>query len=492
MTNLSFDSAADLVKAIKRRKIRSTELLEHYIERMERFNPKINAIVATDLDNARKRSRKADDALDRGEDWGVLHGLPMTTKDSYEVKGMPCTSGSPDLKGYQPAETALVVKKLVDQGAIIFGKTNLPLFGGDLQSYNEVYGQTNNPWNLERVPGGSSGGSAAALAAGLTGLELGSDIGGSIRNPSHFCGVFGHKPTFDIVPLKGHIPPPPGTLPGKYTSSTDLLVGGPMARSAKDLVLVMDLITAPKCPLDRAWKINLPPARGKSLADFKIGVWLDDQTYPTDANVLDCLQKAVDELAKAGARIEYKRPDIDFAQSHAVFTQLLQSATSAGLPDKVFDRMLGKATNLSPEAHGDRALSVRGIALLHRDWIRLNYVRTRVRETWANFFKTYDILLCPAVPVTAFPHDHTADFFARKLKVNGEARSYFDTTIAWAGLTGLAYLPSTIAPVGTARDGLPVGLQIVAPYLEDRTSLHFAGLVEKVIGGFIPPPEFVH
>ena len=490
MTDLSFDAAVDLVNAIKSRKIRSTDLLEHYIERMERFNPQINAIVAIDLDNARKQSRKADEALDRGEDWGVLHGLPMTIKDSYEVKGMPCTAGSPDLKDYQPAENALVVEKLVNEGAIIFGKTNLPLFGGDLQSYNEVYGQTNNPWNLERVPGGSSGGAAAALAAGLTGLEMGSDIGGSIRNPSHFCGVFGHKPTFGIVPLMGHIPPLPGTFPGEYITNIDLLVAGPMARSAKDLELVMDLITAPKCPMNTAWKINLPPARGKDLQDFKIGVWLDDQSYPTDANVLDCLQNAVDELANAGAHIEDKRPDIDFTRSHAVFTQLLQAATSAGLPNKVFDRMLDEASNLSMAARGDSALSVKGITLLHRDWIRLNYARTMMRETWANFFKAYDILLCPAVSITAFPHDHTDDFFARNLEVNGEARSYFDTTIAWAGLTGMVYLPSTIAPVGPARDGLPVGLQIVAPYLEDRTSLHFAGLVEEVIGGFKPPSEF--
>jgi amidase len=490
MTDLSFDAAVDLVKAIKSRKIRSTELLEHYIERMERFNPKINAIVATDLDNARQRSRKADEALDRGEDWGVLHGLPMTIKDSYEVKGMPCTSGSPDLKDYQPAESAFVVKQLVSQGAIIFGKTNLPLFGGDLQSYNKVYGQTNNPWNLARVPGGSSGGSAAALAAGLTGLEMGSDIGGSIRNPSHFCGVFGHKPTFGIVPLMGHIPPLPGTYPGEYSTNIDLLVAGPMARSAKDLELVMDLITAPKSPQKTAWKINLPPARGKSLTDFKIGVWLDDQTYPTDANVLDCLQEAVDELANAGARIENIKPDIDLDQSHAVFTQLLQAATSAGLPDKVFDRMLDKAANLSTGAHGARDLTAKGITLRHRDWIRLNHARTMMRETWANFFKAYDILLCPTVSVTAFPHDHTHDFFARRLEVNGKARSYFDTTIAWAGLTGMAYLPSTIAPVGPARDGLPVGLQIVAPYLEDRTSLHFAGLVEAVMGGFKPSSEF--
>ena len=376
MTDIAFQSATDLVNAIKRRKIKSIELLELYIERMQRHNPKINAIVATDLDNARQRALAADKALDKGESWGALHGLPMTIKDSFEVVGMPCTSGSPDLKDYQPAKNAFVVQKLLDEGAVIFGKTNLPLFAMDLQSYNEVYGQTNNPWNRGMVPGGSSGGAAAALAAGLTGLEMGSDIGGSIRNPAHFCGVFGHKPTFGIVPLSGHIPPPPGTYPGEYETDADIAVAGPIARSANDLDRVMGLI------------------------------------------------------------------------------------------------------------------NMRGTAMLHRNWLFTDYARTMMRETWADFFKKFDILLCPAVSVTAFPHDHTEDFLARKLVVNGEDRPYFATAVAWAGLTGMVYLPSTIAPVGPAQNGLPVGMQIVAPYLEDRTAIRFAGLVEDMVGGFSPPPDF--
>jgi amidase len=360
----------------------------------------------------------------------------------------------------------------------------------DLQSYNEVYGQTNNPWNRDMVPGGSSGGAAAALAAGLTGLELGSDIGGSIRNPAHFCGVFGHKPTFGIVPLSGHIPPPPGTYPGEYTTEADIAVAGPIARSAKDLDLVMDLITAPKGPHSLAWKIQLPPPRKKELKDYKIGLWLEDPAFPTDINVLDCLQNAVDTLVKAGARIEENRPDIDFVRSHEIYHQLLSATTGAGLPPELFGRMLDGAKNLSEEDRGELAVSIRGTTMLHRNWLFSDYARTMMRETWADFFKEFDILLCPAVSVTAFPHDHTEDFFARKLVVNGEDRPYFATSVAWAGLTGMAYLPSTIAPVGPAQNGLPVGMQIVAPYLEDRTSIHFAGLIEDTVGGFSPPPDF--
>ena len=490
MTDLAFNSTADLVNAIKNRKIQSIELLELYIERMQRYNPKINAIVATDLDNARNRARAADKALDRGENWGALHGLPMTIKDSFEVVGMPCTSGSPSLQDYQPVQNAFVVQKLLDEGAVIFGKTNLPLFAMDLQSYNAVYGQTNNPWNQDMVPGGSSGGAAAALAAGLTGLEMGSDIGGSIRNPAHFCGVFGHKPTFGIVPLGGHIPPPPGTYPGEYSADGDIAVAGPLARSAKDLDLVMDLIATPKIPLNTAWKIELPCARKKDLKDYKIGVWLEDPSFPTDTNVLDCLQDTIDSLVKAGARIEEKQPAIDFSKSHEVYFQLLNAVTSAGLPQEMFDGMMGKAKKLSDDDRGQVAIGLRGTTMLHRTWLQLDWARTMMREAWADFFKEFDILLCPAVSVTAFAHDHSDDFSARRLVVNGEERSYFDTSVAWAGLTGMAYLPSTVAPVGPAKNGLPVGMQIVAPYLEDRTAIHFAGLVEDTVGGFVPPPGF--
>jgi len=490
MTDLAFQSATDLRNSIQRRKIKSIELLELYIERMQRHNPQINAIVATDLDRARERAIAADKALGNGESWGVLHGLPVTIKDSFEVVGMPCTSGVPDLKDYQPARNAFVVQRLLDEGAVIFGKTNLPLFAMDVQSYNEVYGQTNNPWNRDMVPGGSSGGAAAALAAGLTGLEMGSDIGGSIRNPAHFCGVFGHKPTFGIVPLIGHIPPPPGIFPGEYKTETDIAVAGPLARSANDLALVMDLIISPDGPQKSAWKVELPPARKKNLKDFKIGLWLEDAAFPTDTNVLDCLQNAVDTLAKAGARIEDKRPEIDFVHSHEIYHQLLSATTSAGLPPEVFDSLLEAAENLADDDRRDFARSARGTAMLHRNWLGLNYARTMMRETWADYFKEFDIMLCPTVSVTAFPHDHTEDFFARRLVVNGEDRSYFDTAIAWAGLTGMAYLPSTVAPVGPASNGLPVGMQIVAPYLEDRTSIQFAKLVEETVGGFVPPPGF--
>ena len=335
MTDFAYLSATCLVSAIKEKQISCVELLEFYIDRIERLNPRINAVVATDFDNARIRAQKADEALLRGEDWGPLHGLPMTIKDAIEVAGIPCTSGSPKLKNHMPARNADVIEPLLGAGAVIFGKTNLPLFAQDYQTYNDVYGQTNNPWDVTRAPGGSSGGAAAALAAGLTGLEIGSDIGGSIRNPAHFCGVYGHKPTFDIVSFRGHIPPSPGLFPGDYSLRGDIAVIGPMARSADDLELVMDLIAVPKKPLQTAWKFELPPSRKEKIKDFRVGVWLDDPDFPVDRLVGDCLSNLVDLLSKSGARVTEKHPDINFKESHEIFLKLFTAVPNPGL-QKIF------------------------------------------------------------------------------------------------------------------------------------------------------------
>lgn len=489
MNELAFQSASELTRAIQDRRISSLELLELYMERVARLNPDINAIVATDFESARDRARKADDALAKGENWGVLHGLPVTIKDSIEVTGMPCTSGAPELKSNFPARNADVVQALLDAGAIVFGKTNLPFYAMDFQSYNEVYGQTNNPWDVSTTPGGSSGGSAAALAAGLTGLEIGSDIGGSIRNPAHFCGVFGLKPSFDIIPMRGHIPPPPGIFKGEYSLPGDIAVVGPLARSARDLELVLDVIVAPPAYLKTAWNIHLPPARKKRIQDHKIAVWLDDPVFPVDTLVGDALQNGLDALAKHGVGIQERKPDIDFARSHEIYTQLLSAVSSAGLPRDVFDQILKEVPNLVETDKGYRAQRARGTALLHRNWLALNYERLKLRQRWADFFTEFDVFLCPAVPVTAFSHDHSP-FFDRTLTVNQDSKPYADTLLGWAGLTCVAYLPATIAPIGLAKNGLPVGLQIVGPYLEDKTSIHFAGLLEETLGGFMAPSGF--
>ncbi len=487
MNEPAFQSATELLKSIREKRVGSGELLELYINRYKRLNPKINAIVATDLENAHTRAKEADEALGKGKNWGRLHGLPITIKDSTEVVGMPCTSGAPELKDHLPTRNADVVQILLDAGAIVFGKTNLP--AQDFQSFNEVYGQTNNPWNLARVSGGSSGGSAAALAAGLTGLEIGGDIGGSIRTPSHFCGTYGHKPSFKIVLERGHIPPPPGTYPGEYLLDWDMAVIGPMARSAKDLDLVMDLIVIPEKPQQKAIRVELPAPRKTKLKDCRIGLWIDDPAFPVDTNVADCIQWIADELGRAGAQVVDKRPDIDFTYSHETYVQLMFAHSSASQPQEIIDYATKEVQRFDENDESKLAPWIRGMTMLYRNWSKLNYQRLLIRQKWADFFNDFDMLLCPAAPVTAFRHDHS-EYASRVVRVNGQEKSYAGTLVSGAGLASVSYLPATMAPVGLAKDSLPVGVQIVGPNLEDRTPIHVATLIEETVGGFSSPTGF--
>ncbi|MBW1642403.1 MAG: amidase [Deltaproteobacteria bacterium] len=488
MNNLPFQSATELTRAIREKQIGSAELLEIYIERYERLNPRLNAIVDTDFENARTRAHKADEALAKGENWGPLHGLPMTIKDCIEVIGMHSTWGSPLFKDYVSTRNADVVQPLLDAGAVVFGKTNIPLWAMDTQSFNEVYGQTNNPWEVTRSPGGSSGGAAAALAAGLTGLEIGSDIGGSIRSPAHFCGVYGHKPTYGIVPMYGQSPPlEQFTI--DYAVGIDIAVTGPLARSAEDLDLVMDLVVRPARPQRKAVKIDLPAPRKKSLKEYRIGLWLDDVLFPPDTETGNCLQKMADNLAKAGAKIEEKKPDIDFAHCLEVYFDLLTLATVFTTPQNEFDQLLQASKTLDKNNQSPETYMARTTTKLHREWQLLNVERSFMRQKWDDYFREIDVLLCPAVRVPAVPHDHT-DIAKRLHRFNDQDLSHAEVLMPWAGLTIVSYLPATVAPVGLTKSGLPVGVQIVGPYMEDRTPIHVAKLMKDVVGGFIPPPGF--
>jgi amidase len=250
----------ELAGEIRAKRIGCRELLEHYFRRVERYNPALNAIIVTDLQRARQRADAADAALARGESWGPLHGVPMTVKESFDVAGLPTCWGAPEFAKSIASRNALLVERMLAAGVVLFGKTNVPLFLSDFQSYNAVYGATVNPWDPARTPGGSSGGSAAALAAGLTALEAGSDIGSSLRNPAHYCGVYAHKPTYAVVSPRGH------ALAGRV-ATTDISVVGPMARSAADLETALPAMAGPDGIDGRAWRIELPPARQERLAD---------------------------------------------------------------------------------------------------------------------------------------------------------------------------------------------------------------------------------
>jgi amidase len=486
MKEIGFQSAAELAAMIRNGRISSREMLGYFLERANRLNPGLNAIVHMNIEAAQKRAEAADQALSRKEVWGPLHGLPMTVKDTLEVAGMPCTSGSPTLADHVPKRNADVVRSFLEAGAVVFGKTNVPIYGGDFQSYNDVYGQSNNPWDPSRTPGGSSGGAAAALAAGLCGLDLGSDIGGSIRTPAHFCGIYGHKPSYGIISQRGHIPPAPGVDPPDYPRGIDIMVVGPLGRSIADIELSMDLLVQPKPAHRKAWSIKLPPPRKNSLQDYKIALWADDPACRVDPAVGDALQTAVDTLCEHGVHIETAKPDIDFAESHRIYLGLLGAVMGAGTPDKVFHKWLEQARTLSSDDEGYLARHLRGATQYHRDWVRMDLDRQKLRQKWADFFAVYDALICPPCPVAAFAHDHRY-LYDRRLLINNEDRPYMDA-VAWAGLAGVANLPATVLPVGRTPEGLPVGMQLVGPYLEDWTPIHAARLMSVILGGYEPPP----
>jgi len=475
--------AKALATRIRGGKLTSQALLDLYLARMEQYNRRINAIIATDLNAARKRARAADKALAKGDIWGPLHGVPMTIKESFDVVGMPTTWGLPELKDNYPKRNAVAVERLLHAGAVLFGKTNVPVMLADWQTFNDIYGTTNNPWDLARVPGGSSGGAAAALAAGLTALEIGSDIGASIRDPAHYCGLFGHKPTFGVCATNGQ------ALPGRVAQQ-DITVIGPLARSAGDLELALKIIAGPDEIDGRGWRLVLPPARQKSLREFKVAVMLSAETAEVDRSVQDRIQGVADFLAKQKVKVsDTARPDIDTTRAHHVFIQLVRAATSRAQTDEVFTRNLAAAGRLSADDQSYRAWMLKGNTMFHRDWLQWNELRHQMRLEWDAFFREYDLLLCPAAATAAFPHNHSGERWERMVSVNGQPQPS-TTQMFWAGFSGMAYLPSTVAPAGLTPEGLPVGVQIVGPQYGDLTCLRFAQLLERDYQGFVPPPGF--
>lgn len=474
-----FLPASTLARLIRDRAIGALDLLELYLERVDRLNPGLNAIVVQDREGARQRARDADSALAQGTIWGPLHGVPITVKESFDVAGWPSTWGEPAFKDNRPERDSVAVQRLRDAGAVLFGKTNVPLMLADWQTYNAIYGTTHNPWAKGRTPGGSSGGSAAALASGMTGFEIGSDIGASIRNPAHFCGVFGHKPSWGIVPYTGHL------LPG-LRNEPDLTVAGPLARSAADLALGLDILAGPAGPNAVAWRLDLPPPRATRLEDLRIAVMLDSDVSEIDASYRAVLEALVGDLEAKGARIERARPDFDDWDHHQTYMSLLRAVTTARLPWSTFEQALEVRRGLADDDRSYSAMVTRGTTLYHREWVAQHEKRLAFKAAWAAFFERYDVLLCPAAASAAFPQQESLPREARRIPVNGREVDYNDQ-LFWAGIATASLLPASVAPAGRSADGLPVGVQIIGPYLEDRTPLAMAGMVET-IRPFTPPP----
>jgi amidase len=449
-------TAVELVDALASRKVGALELTDAAIARIEQRDGPINAVVVRDFDRARETARAADGALGRGERRPLL-GLPMTVKESNEIEGLPSTWGSPAFSGWVADKDAVAVARLKAAGAIILGKTNVPPFLADWQSTNPVYGRTKNPWDLGRSPGGSSGGSAAAVAAGMSPLELGSDIGGSIRVPAAFCGIYGHKPSYGLVPTRGHSPP------GLDGGPIALAVVGPLARSAADLDLALGVVAGPEPDEAVGYSLNLPAPRHAELADYRVLVVDQHPLAATDNEIraaLDTLAARLDDLGAPVARASDLLPDL--AAQHAVFGQLVGAAMSRGSPA--------------------------GTTMNAHEWMNMLDAQVMFRRRWALLFESFDVVVAPTFGVPAFEHVDEADGAKRILTINGEPTPYFNQ-IAWPGVALLPNLPATAAPIGFTRGGLPIGVQVIGPYLEDRTTIAFAALLEREFGGFKPPPS---
>lgn len=477
-------SATDHAEAISRGEVTSSELVEYYIKRILVFDGKVNAVVVRCFDAARARAAEADAATAQGLCWGALHGVPITIKECFWMKDTLSTCAFELCIDFVATSNAPVVQRLLDAGAVVLGKTNVPVAAADVQTYNDKYGTTNNPWDPTRGPGGSSGGSAASMAAGFAALELGSDIGGSIRNPCHFCGVCGHKPTHGVVPLHGHAPFSPNhpavepnpTFP--WQPATDptfghgLPVAGPIARSCDDLELTMRAIAGPEPYMAAAgFTLTLPPPRVTvaRVGELRVACWLDEPAFaPVEAECVGLMRAAAMALKGAGAHVDFgARPaaPFSFEASYAAYRRLLHTWTQPGAPE------------------------VR--ALRHEESVAGSAKRWEVKKAWIDFFGSgFDVLLCPTMPATAFPHDHSPDVRQRTLEVNGEKVDYLDACLKWNGLVIFSDLPSTVVPVGRDRNNLPFGMQVVAAPWQDLQAIEVGKMLERLGFKYEAPPGY--
>jgi len=464
-------SLTQLITALESKAISSRELLTLYLDRIQKLDGPINSVITVDADRAMAEADAIDQArvadATSSSNLGPLAGVPITIKDALAVQGMRSTGGARELSDFVPTEDAAAVSVMRDAGALVFGKTNVPRWSGDYQTYNDMFGTTSNPWDLERTPGGSSGGPAAAVAMGFTGFEIGTDIGGSIRLPSAYCGVYGHKPSFGIIPTYGYL-----DSVRFHRNTADVNVFGPIARSIDDLDLLMGLLAGPNADDQPGWQLALPSSRASSLADFRVAAWLDDHFCPVDPQVLAVMQQAVAALEAAGARVDHvARPDLDPLSASIDGSNLIGAATDISDSDQ--------------RESEDQAMS-------HRVWDVMHRERGELRQKWASFFQDFDVLLCPVAPVAAFKHVQSdlGSNWAHSAIAEHNNLPYRHL-LRWNTLTGSAYLPATVPPIGRTANGLPVGMQVVAPYLHDKTALAFARRLTEVVGGYQAPPAAV-
>jgi amidase len=483
MSNLMFQPAHKLASLLRRKKCSAKELLDACRTQYETFNPVINAVVVTDFERARKAAAASDRRRAKGKPLSIFDGIPMTAKESFDWAGTPSTWGEPKLASNVAAKDAVALARLTGAGAVMYGKTNVPLMLADWQSFNAIYGTTNNPWDIGRTPGGSSGGAAAALASGMTVIEIGSDIGASIRNPAHYCGIYGHKPTYGVVPYRGHL------MPGSVSIS-DITVAGPMARSAKDLTAMMDVLAGPETIEARGYLSKLERRREKSFKDFRVAVKLNSPVSDVDVEVQRLILDLAGHLKNRVKKLSFDvTPAFTDREAYESYILLLRATATKRMPLEEYNAAFEKVRRLDASDKSYVALMNRAFALSHREWLQLNERRHQMRLLWDEFFADWDVMLCPAAASAAWPHDQKGERHERLITVNGRQVSTIDQRF-WAGYSCNFYLPSTVAPVGLTPSGLPSGVQIITREYGDYSALRFAELIEESFYSFVSPAGY--
>lgn len=472
----TFLSARAQLEALASGEISASDLLEMHIARYEQANPPLNAVIRTDLPAARARARELDRMARNGERAGPLHGLPMTMKDTFDVDGMPASAGAPEY-AKRPAKTkdSAIAARLKAAGAVIWGKTNTPYLAGDNQTSNPVHGLTRNPWDLSRTPGGSSGGAAVAVATGMTPVEVGSDIGGSLRLPAHFCGIATLKPSWGRVPIEGHVPPAPGSL-----SVRDLNVAGPMARNVADLRVMFSVIA----------DASLPPRRA-NLKGKRFGVWASEPGFPVSAACSAAVEAAAEAASDLGAQVLAAKPAIDGAALLDLYLQLLLPILANDMPTPLVRAMeVGRplARALAGREPFSRSKWALYSAATHAEWLVANEAREKLKREVAGFFGKWNAILCPIAPSTAFEHIEKGDSVTRKLVVDGASTPYH-AFHGWIALATICHLPSIVIPIPQPDGKLPAGVQIIGPEGADEDILAIAEALEAELGGFRAPPD---
>jgi amidase len=478
----AFSSAVELAAAVRARRVSAREVLETFLGRIERHNPALNAICTLDAGRARERAQAADAALTRGELWGPLHGVPMTIKDALETAGVRTTAGHPPLKDYIPERDAPAVARLRAAGAILLGKTNVPPLSADYRADNPIFGRTNNPWNLERTPGGSTGGGAAAVAAGLSAFDVGSDLAGSVRTPAHFCGLFGLKPTERRIPNTGHIPEPPG-LPRAVRHMNVL---GPLARSVEDLALITRTICGPD---EAEW--DVPPvawtaAPERALREHRFAWSTHFGGVPITADTRNAIQKLAAELARAGCAVEERNPDgFSFDDAWETWGEVAIAERAATGGDRARERV-----NVLNATLGDAWAVARGSAKGARatiaDYMAALTRRDALVGALERFFDRWDAFVCPVTVSPAIPHVP----FGTPIDVDSQKVPYFIAGTAYTCPFNLTGHPSVVLPLARSREGLPIGVQLVGRRWTEPALLALAGKVALISGPFTPPPGY--